>query len=88
MQTIETKNKVAEKFKDFMLSLNLDLENESLKDTPKRVAKMYINELFRGLYEEPPKITTFPNDEKYPGIVLVKNIKIQSFCEHHFLPII
>ena len=73
---------------DFMTNLWLDLSNESLADSPKRVAKMYINDLCKWLFQDPPKITTFPNDSNYDDLVLVKNIQIQSLCEHHFLPFI
>lgn len=77
-------------FADFMISMWLDLDDASLKDTPNRVAKMYANEICRWLYDEPPKITTFPNEWKnmYDGIVLVRDIKLQSLCEHHFQPFI
>jgi len=75
-------------FNEFMKAMWLNLEDASLKDTPKRVAKMFINETCRGLYDEFPKITTFPNDENYTWMVVVKDIRIQSLCEHHFQPFI
>lgn len=84
----ERKENLEQIFRDFMLDMWLDLEDASLKDTPKRVAKMFINEVCKGLYNDPPKITTFPNDQKYSWMVVVKDIKIQSLCEHHFQPII
>lgn len=59
-------------------------ETASTKDTPKRVAKMYL-EVFSGLYDKPPKVTVFEADE---GYVCVTNIFFTSFCEHHLLPFI
>ena len=85
-------NKIKEnlegKFKEFMEEMWLSLGDDSLKDTPRRVAKMFVNEICKWLYTEPPKITTFPNDKSYKWMVVVKDIKLQSLCEHHFLPII
>ncbi len=79
---------ISEKFKDIMEILGLDLSNDSLKDTPKRVAKMYVNELFAGLWEENfPKITVIDNDMKYDQMVVAKQVSVMSLCEHHFLTI-
>lgn len=76
---------IAEKFEEIMQILGLDLENDSLRDTPKRVAKMYVNEIFSGLQEENfPKITVIENDMKYDQMVLVQDIQVLSCCEHHF----
>lgn len=72
-----------------MKALELELEDESLKETPKRVAKMYVNELFKGLFTEPPKVTTFPLEEEAPrDLVVIKDIPFNSMCEHHFVPFI
>ena len=65
--------------------LGLDLTDPNLSGTPKRVAKMY-RELFSGLYEEPPAITTFPNTEGYDEMIFVDNIPFVSVCSHHLLP--
>lgn len=80
-------DKVSEHFRSIMLELGLDLNDESLKETPMRVAKMYVNELFGSLHKEPPQIKTFPNNEKYDQMVLMKDITVYSTCEHHFVPI-
>ena len=66
--------------------LGLDLNDPNLIDTPKRVAKMYCDELFSGLYSEEPKVTTFPNDKKYSQIILSDKLYFNSLCSHHFLP--
>lgn len=90
-QEIEFREKeIARHFGAIMELMDLDLENESLKETPKRVAKMYMRDLFKGLHAEPPAITTFPNegDVGYGGMVLERDIKVQSVCEHHFVPIV
>ena len=69
--------------------LNLDWKNDpNLKETPKRMAKMYVNELFSGLYEEEPKFTVFPNEENYDEMVTLFNINVKSMCSHHFMPFI
>lgn len=79
---------LSEAFKVFMDILWLDLNDDSLKDTPNRVAKMFINETCSGLFTEPPKITTFPNENHYDWMVVVKDIEVKSLCEHHFQPFI
>lgn len=68
--------------------LNLDLEDDSLKDTPKRVAKMFCHEIFEGLnYDNFPACTTIENAMGYDEIVLVRNNIVRSTCEHHLQPI-
>ncbi len=84
----EKVEKIAEKFREIMEILGLDLNNDSLTKTPHRVAKMYVKELFHGLSEEHfPKITTIENEMKYDQMVAIRNINIISFCEHHFVTI-
>lgn len=76
------------KFRDIMITLGLDLEDDSLMDTPKRVAKMYVNEIFWGLdYESFPKCTTVDNKMNYDEMVVERNVNVQSNCEHHFVVI-
>ena len=75
-------------FTNIMLTLGLDLTDDSLVDTPKRVAKMYVNEIFWGLdYEAFPKCTAVDNKMKYNEMVCERNINVQSNCEHHFVVI-
>jgi len=75
-------------FKSIMETLGLDLTDDSLIDTPKRVAKMYVNEIFWGLdYEAFPKCTTVDNKMKYNEMVCERNVNVQSNCEHHFVVI-
>lgn len=72
-----------------MQTLGLDLTDDSLKGTPKRVAKMYINEIFSGLDpKHKPKASVFDNKYQYGEMLVEKNIVLYSTCEHHFLPII
>jgi len=79
---------IAEKFKDIIEILGFDLTNDSIKDTPNRVAKMYINEVFKGLNEKnKPEITVFKNEYNYHSPLIELNIPLTSFCEHHFVPI-
>jgi len=76
-------------FKHILQTLGLDLTDDSLKGTPKRVAKAYINELFSGLNPaSKPKLSTFDNNYKYGEMLVEKNIVLYTTCEHHFLPII
>ncbi|NDG80080.1 MAG: GTP cyclohydrolase I FolE, partial [Synechococcaceae bacterium WB8_1B_057] len=75
-------------FTQIMQALNLDLSDDSLAETPKRVAKMYVNEIFWGLdWEAFPKCTTVENKMKYDEMVIERNINVQSNCEHHFVVI-
>ena len=72
-----------------MTVLGLDLENDSLQDTPTRVAKMYVEETFYGLQiENFPKITVVENEFHYDEMLVEKNINIMSVCEHHFVGIV
>jgi len=72
---------------EIMDVLGLERKDESLKNTPLRVAKMYVNEVFSSLHEDAPKITTFPNSHGYNQMLIEKNITIYSTCEHHLVPI-
>jgi len=74
-------------FDTIMRTLHLDLNDDSLTDTPKRFAKMYVNELFKGLdYDNFPKCTVVDN-KMDAGMVVEKNVKVMSNCEHHFVTI-
>ena len=85
----ELKIELIEKnFREIMNILRLDLSDESLKDTPKRVAKMYVKEIFRGLNpDNKPQPTLFENKFKFNEMLVERNITIYSYCEHHFVPI-
>jgi len=81
-------DRIEEHFTAIMQYLGLDLSDDSLMDTPKRVAKMYVNEIFWGLdYEAFPKCTTVDNKMKYDEMVVERNVNVQSNCEHHFVVI-
>lgn len=72
-----------------METLGLDLDDDSLKGTPKRVAKMYVREAFGGLRpDKMPNMSTFKNLYRYNEMLVEKNIVVYSTCEHHFLPIV
>lgn len=76
-------------FSEIMKTLGLDLTDDSLKGTPRRVAKMYVKEVFNGLNPaNKPEARTFNNNYDYSDVVIEKNIQVNSFCEHHFLPFI
>lgn len=76
-------------FEEIMNILGLDLTDDSLKGTPHRVAKMYVKEIFNGLNpENKPKVKLFENKFRYNQMLIEKNIKVNSTCEHHFVPIV
>jgi GTP cyclohydrolase I len=80
--------RITEHFNEIMDILGLDLSDDSLRGTPRRVAKMYVQEIFRGLNPaNKPAITTFDNKYQYRRLVIERNIPLQSTCEHHFQPI-
>lgn len=75
-------------FKQIMETLGLDLTDDSLKGTPKRVAKMYVKEIFSGLDpKNMPSVALFENKYQYNEMLVEKNISFYSNCEHHFVPI-
>lgn len=76
----------SEKLTELFQVLNLNLKDPNLIDTPRRVAKMFINETLKWLYSEPPKITAFPNEweEEYKWMVVVQDLEVHSMCSHHF----
>lgn len=81
--------RIQENVKDILNTLGMDLEDDSLKGTPKRVAKSFVNELFSGLNPaNKPKLSTFDNNYKYGEMLVEKNITVYSTCEHHLLPIV
>ncbi len=80
---------IEEKVADILFALGMDMTDDSLKGTPKRVAKMYVNEIFRGLDpKNKPRASTFDNKYKYGEVLVEKNITLYSTCEHHLLPIV
>ena len=80
--------KIESHFDHIVTILGLDLQDDSLMETPKRVAKMYVNEIFWGLdYDAFPKATVVENKMNYNEMVVERNISVQSNCEHHFVVI-
>ncbi|MEO9531147.1 MAG: GTP cyclohydrolase I FolE [Crocinitomicaceae bacterium] len=80
---------IEEKFAEIMHTLGLDLTDDSLKGTPKRVAKMFVKEVFGGLNpKNAPKNSNFENKYNYTEMLVEKDITVYSTCEHHFLPIV
>lgn len=81
--------KAEEYFGKFLDSLGFDWRNDvNMKETPKRVAKMYSKEIFNGVYGEKPRITSFKNENAYTGIVFQGDIDVKSMCSHHFMPFV
>jgi GTP cyclohydrolase I len=80
---------IAQHFKSIMETLGLNLLDDSLRDTPNRVAKMFVKETFSGLNtDNKPAISLFKNTYQYNEMLIEKDITLYSYCEHHFVPII
>lgn len=80
---------IEENMRNILHTLGLDLTDDSLKGTPKRVAKAYVNEIFGGLNPtKKPVSSTFENKYQYNEMLVEKNITVYSTCEHHLLPIV
>ena len=80
---------ISSHFREIMITLGLDLSDDSLNGTPGRVAKMYVKEIFSGLNaKNKPDIALFDNKYRYSQMLVEKNITLYSNCEHHFVPII
>ncbi|KPM30637.1 GTP cyclohydrolase I [Croceitalea dokdonensis DOKDO 023] len=89
LSDMEKIEKIQGHVRDIMHTLGLDLNDDSLQGTPRRVAKMYVNELFGGLHpDKKPTSSTFDNKYKYGEMLVEKNITLYSTCEHHLLPIV
>ncbi|MBQ4914295.1 GTP cyclohydrolase I FolE [Maribacter sp. MMG018] len=85
----EKMERIENSVRDILLTLGMDLDDDSLKGTPHRVAKMYVKEIFGGLNpDKKPKSSTFDNKYKYGEMLVEKNITLYSTCEHHLLPIV
>lgn len=85
----EKMDKIINNVQEIMHTLGLDLNDDSLSGTPKRVAKMYVKEIFSGLDpKNKPKASTFENKYNYGEMLVEKNITLYSTCEHHLLPIV
>lgn len=80
---------IKENVREILETLGMDLTDDSLKGTPTRVAKMFVQEIFGGLHpDRKPKASTFENKYKYGEMLVEKNITLYSTCEHHLLPIV
>lgn len=81
-------HKISTHFRGIMETLGLDLQDDSLSETPNRVARMYVSEMFSGLLEENfPKMTAIENKLGYDEMITVRDISLLSVCEHHFVTI-
>lgn len=89
MDDNEKMERIQKHFKEIMHILGLDLNDDSVSGTPRRVAKMYVKEIFKGLNPaNKPAIKLFENKYRYNEMLIEKNITLYSYCEHHFVPII
>lgn len=84
----ELKIEVEARFRQVLESMVIDIESDhNTHDTARRVAKMYLTEVFKGRYVEPPPVTEFPNAESLNELMIVGPITVRSACSHHFCPI-
>jgi GTP cyclohydrolase I len=82
-------DEVEDKMKGVLSSLVIDTENDhNTSDTARRVAKMYVQEVFKGRFVKPPVITEFPNVEHLNELMIVGPVTVRSACSHHFCPVI
>ena len=82
-------SEAAKAYETFMDALRIDWRNDpNSADTPRRVAKSFINDLAQGCYTDSPNITAFDNVDGYDGIVFQGNIEVKSICSHHHLPFV
>lgn len=89
MDDNEKMERIQKHFKEIMHILGLDLNDDSMSGTPRRVAKMYVKEIFKGLNPaNKPAVKLFENKYRYNEMLIEKNITLYSYCEHHFVPII
>ncbi len=85
----EKRVRIEKSVREILTTLGMDLTDDSLQGTPKRVAKAFVNEIFSGLNPaNKPKLSTFDNNYKYGEMLVEKNITVYSTCEHHLLPIV
>lgn len=85
----EKQDKIQQHVHEIMHTLGLDMTDDSLRGTPRRVAKMFVHELFQGIQpERKPVASVFDNKYKYGEMLVEKNIIVYSTCEHHLLPIV
>lgn len=83
----EMMSRATKAYGEFLTALGYDWGNDpSMQKTPYRVAKVFVKELGGGAYDNPPKITVFPNENGYDGIVFQGGVEVHSFCAHHILP--
>ena len=79
---------IAARMKDVLETLGMDLSNDSLRDSPHRIARMYVDEIFKGLNPGNfPKVTVIENDMNYDQMIVVRDVTVLSTCEHHFVTI-
>jgi GTP cyclohydrolase I len=81
-------DRIEKSMREVLQTLGLDLSNDSLRESPRRIAKMYVTELFKGLsVDNFPKITTIENDMNYDQMIVIRDVNVLSTCEHHFVTI-
>jgi len=77
-------NQLAKKYEEILDIMKFDRSNHNIEDTPHRMAKMYINEIFKGCYTEEPKVTVFPDVSKVDQMITLGPIDLKSTCSHHW----
>ena len=80
-------SRLESKFEEILDILRISKEDPNCTGTPKRLAKMYVNEIFQGRFNPPPDITFFPNRKNVDNLIISKGIQVMSICSHHWQPI-
>jgi GTP cyclohydrolase IA len=81
------RSRLEEKFAEILDILRISKEDPNCAGTPKRLSKMYVNEIFQGRFNPPPELTFFPNRKNVDNLVISKGIQVMSICSHHWQPI-
>jgi GTP cyclohydrolase I len=80
-------SRLEEKFTEILQILRISQDDPNCTNTPKRLAKMYVNEIFHGRFNPPPELTFFPNRKNVDNLIISKGIQVMSICSHHWQPI-
>lgn len=81
-------SRLESQFREILITMKFDVDDQNLIDTPRRIAKAWFSELLAGRYNPKPKVTVFENEDNINQMVTLKDIEVKSMCSHHFLPFI
>ena len=79
--------RLEDKYAEILDILRISIDDPNCTHTPKRIAKMFVNEIFSGRFNPPPDVTFFPNRKKVDNLIISSGIQVMSLCSHHWQPI-